>query len=54
MLRTFNCGFNGGVRFAEREAEARTRLLAWGLSPVLIGELVPTRDRRLPTYGRLR
>jgi phosphoribosylformylglycinamidine cyclo-ligase len=55
MLRTFNCGF-GMAAFvsADREAEARDALAGVGLSPVLIGELVPTQDRRLITHGRLR
>ena len=55
MLRTFNCGF-GMAAFvsADREAEARDALADVGLSPVLIGELVPTQDRRLLTHGRLR
>jgi phosphoribosylformylglycinamidine cyclo-ligase len=55
MLRTFNCGF-GMAAFvsAECEAEARDALAGVGLSPVLIGELVPTQDRRLLTHGRLR
>jgi phosphoribosylformylglycinamidine cyclo-ligase len=55
MLRTFNCGF-GMAAFvsAEREAEARNALAGAGLSPVLIGELVPAQDRRLLTHGKLR
>jgi phosphoribosylformylglycinamidine cyclo-ligase len=55
MLRTFNCGF-GMAAFvsAEREAEARNALAGVGLSPVLIGELVPAQDRRLLTHGKLR
>jgi phosphoribosylformylglycinamidine cyclo-ligase len=55
MLRTFNCGF-GMAAFvsADREAEARDALAGVGLSPVLIGELVSTQDRRLLTHGRLR
>jgi phosphoribosylformylglycinamidine cyclo-ligase len=55
MLRIFNCGF-GMAAFvsADREAEARDALAGVGLSPVLIGELVPTQDRRLITHGRLR
>src|ERR1700728_5287771 len=55
MLRTFNCGF-GMAAFvsADSEAEARDALAGVGLSPVLIGELVPTQDRRLITHGRLR
>ena len=42
MLRTFNCGF-GMTAFvsADREREARDALAGAGLSPVLIGELVP-------------
>jgi hypothetical protein len=39
---------------AEREAEARNALAGVGLSPVLIGELVPAQDRRLLTHGKLR
>ena len=55
MLRTFNCGF-GMTAFvsAERESEAREALAGVGLSPVLIGELVPAADRRLFTRGRLK
>jgi phosphoribosylformylglycinamidine cyclo-ligase len=55
MLRTFNCGF-GMAAFvsAEREAEARDALADVGLSPILIGELVPAQDRRLLTHGKLR
>jgi phosphoribosylformylglycinamidine cyclo-ligase len=55
MLRTFNCGF-GMTAFvsADRESEAREALAGVGLSPVLIGELVPAGDRRLFTHGRLK
>ena len=55
MLRTFNCGF-GMAAFvsADLEGEARDALAAAGLSPVLIGELVPAAGRRLVTHGRLR
>ena len=55
MLRTFNCGF-GMAAFvsADSEAEAREALAGAGLSPVLIGELVPAEGRRLLTHGRLR
>ena len=52
MLRTFNCGF-GMAAFvsADREAEAREALAGAGLSPVLIGELVPAEGQRLVTPG---
>jgi phosphoribosylformylglycinamidine cyclo-ligase len=55
MLRTFNCGF-GMAAFvaAESEAEARDALAGAGLSPVLIGELVPAEGQRLVTEGRLK
>ena len=56
MLRTFNCGF-GMTAFvsADREREARDALAGAGLSPVLIGELVPApAGRRLFTRGRLK
>jgi phosphoribosylformylglycinamidine cyclo-ligase len=55
MLRTFNCGF-GMAAFvaAESEAEARDALAGAGLSPVLIGELVPANCQRLATRGRLK
>ncbi len=55
MLRTFNCGF-GMAAFvaADREAEAREALAGAGMSPVLIGELVPFEGRRLVTRGRLK
>ena len=55
ILRTFNCGF-GMAAFvsADREAEAREALASAGLSPVLIGKLVPAEGRRLETQGRLR
>jgi phosphoribosylformylglycinamidine cyclo-ligase len=55
MLRTFNCGF-GMAAFisADREGEAREALTSAGLSPVLIGELVPAEGQRLATQGRLK
>jgi phosphoribosylformylglycinamidine cyclo-ligase len=55
MLRTFNCGF-GMAAFvaAESETEARDALADAGLSPVLIGELVPAEGQRLVTQGRLK
>ena len=55
MLRTFNCGF-GMAAFvpADREAEVRDALGSAGLSPVLIGELVPADGRRFRTRGRLK
>jgi phosphoribosylformylglycinamidine cyclo-ligase len=55
MLRTFNCGF-GMAAFvsAERGEEARDALASAGLSPVLIGELVPAEGQRLITRGRLK
>jgi phosphoribosylformylglycinamidine cyclo-ligase len=55
MLRTFNCGF-GMAAFvaAESEAEARDALAGAGLSPVLIGKLVPAEGRALLTQGRLK
>jgi phosphoribosylformylglycinamidine cyclo-ligase len=55
MLRTFNCGF-GMAAFvsADHEREAREALADAGLSPVLIGRLVPAADRRLVTQGRLK
>jgi phosphoribosylformylglycinamidine cyclo-ligase len=55
MLRTFNCGF-GMAAFvsADGEAEARDALAGAGLSPVLIGELVPAEGRALLTRGRLK
>ena len=55
MLRTFNCGF-GMAAFvsAERQGEAREALAGAGLSPILIGELVPADGRRLATRGRLK
>jgi phosphoribosylformylglycinamidine cyclo-ligase len=54
MLRTFNCGF-GMAAFvsADRDEEAREALTGAGLSPILIGELVPAAGRRLVTRGRL-
>ena len=55
MLRTFNCGF-GMVAFvsADGEREAREALVGAGLSPILIGELVPGEDRRVVTHGRMK
>ena len=55
MLRTFNCGF-GMVAFvsAAHDEEAREALAGAGLSPVLIGELVPAAGGRLFAEGRLR
>jgi phosphoribosylformylglycinamidine cyclo-ligase len=55
MLRTFNCGF-GMAAFvaADHEREARDALTDAGLSPVLIGELVPAEGQRLTTRGGLK
>jgi phosphoribosylformylglycinamidine cyclo-ligase len=55
MLRTFNCGF-GMAAFvsADHEGEAREALTSAGLSPILIGELVPAEGQRLATQGRLK
>jgi phosphoribosylformylglycinamidine cyclo-ligase len=55
MLRTFNCGF-GMAAFvaAESEAEARDALAGAGLSPILIGKLIPAEGQRLVTQGRLK
>jgi phosphoribosylformylglycinamidine cyclo-ligase len=55
MLRTFNCGF-GMAAFvsADREGEAREALTTAGLTPTLIGELVPAGGPRLATEGRLK
>jgi phosphoribosylformylglycinamidine cyclo-ligase len=55
MLRTFNCGF-GMAAFvsAAGEAEARDALADAGLSPVLIGELVPREGQALLTHGGLK
>lgn len=55
MLRTFNCGF-GMAAFvsADREGEAREALTSAGLSPILIGKLVPAEGQRLVTQGRLK
>jgi phosphoribosylformylglycinamidine cyclo-ligase len=55
MLRTFNCGF-GMAAFvsADHSEQARETLAGAGLSPVLIGELVPAAGRRFVTHGRLK
>jgi phosphoribosylformylglycinamidine cyclo-ligase len=55
MLRTFNCGF-GMAAFvsADHEREAREALAGAGLSPVLIGELVPAEAERLVPRGELK
>jgi phosphoribosylformylglycinamidine cyclo-ligase len=55
ILRTFNCGF-GMAAFvsADSEAEARDALAGAGLSPVLIGELVPAEGQTLLTHGKLK
>jgi phosphoribosylformylglycinamidine cyclo-ligase len=55
MLRTFNCGF-GMAAFvsADCEGEALEALTSAGLSPMLIGELVPAEGQRLVTQGRLK
>ena len=55
MLRTFNCGF-GMVAFvsADHEEEAHEALAGAGLSPVLIGRLVPAESQRLIIHGRLK
>jgi len=55
MLRTFNCGF-GMAAFvaADLEGEAQGAFAQAGLSPVLIGELIPAQGRRLVTRGRLK
>jgi phosphoribosylformylglycinamidine cyclo-ligase len=55
MLRTFNCGF-GMAAFVSADCgeEAGEALAAAGLSPVLIGELVPAEGRRLVTRGKLK
>ncbi len=45
---------DGGVRFRRQRGEAREALAGAGLSPVLIGELVPAEGQRLVTRGRLR
>jgi len=39
---------------ADRDEEAREALAGAGLSPILIGELVPAGGRRLVTRGRLK
>jgi len=55
MLRTFNCGF-GIAAFvsAAVEAEAREALAIAGLSPVLIGKLVPRESGSVVTHGKLK
>ena len=55
MLRTFNCGF-GMAAFVSADGadEAREALADAGLSPVLIGELVPAEGQRLVTRGELK
>ncbi len=55
MLRTFNCGY-GMAAFvsADFDREAREALEGAGLSPVRIGELVPTAGRRIFSHGKLR
>lgn len=55
MLRTFNCGF-GMVVFAAAESEAETlrALSAEGLSPKLIGKLVPRGASAVVTRGHLK
>jgi len=54
MLRTFNCGFGMAVFVsAERADEAKDALERAGLSPTLIGRLVPSRGERVVTQGRL-
>src|SRR5271169_872802 len=55
MLRTFNWGFGKAAFVSEdHERDARGALAGAGLSPVLIGELVPAAGERLVTRGRLR
>ena len=55
MLRTFNCGFGMAVLVsADHEHEARIALDEAGLSPVLIGRLVPAAGQRVLTHGKLR
>jgi phosphoribosylformylglycinamidine cyclo-ligase len=55
MLRTFNCGF-GMAAFvsADDEEDAREALTGAGLSPILIGKLIPADGQRLVTQGRLK
>ncbi len=54
MLRTFNCGFGMAVFVSkELENEARAALAQAGLSPTLIGRLVPSAGPRVITHGRL-
>jgi phosphoribosylformylglycinamidine cyclo-ligase len=54
MLRTFNCGFGMAVFVSrEREDEVGAALADSGLSPTLIGRLVPSRGQRVTTHGRL-
>ena len=54
MLRTFNCGFGMAVFVsAERADEARDALERTGLSPTLIGRLIPSQRPRVVMHGRL-
>ncbi len=54
MLRTFNCGFGMAVFVStEQENEVSAALAAAGLSPTLIGRIVPSAGRRVITHGRL-
>ena len=55
MLRTFNCGF-GMAAFVSADCapEAHGALAGAGLSPVLIGELIPAKGRPLVVRGRLK
>lgn len=54
MLRTFNCGFGMAVFVAaEREGEVRAALALAGLSPALIGRLVPRDSLPVVTHGSL-
>jgi phosphoribosylformylglycinamidine cyclo-ligase len=54
MLRTFNCGIGMAVFVSvDHEQEAREALENAGLSPILIGRLVPASGQRLYTSGRL-
>src|SRR5271166_353894 len=54
MLRTFNCGFGMAVfASAEQEEDARQALALEGLTPALIGRIVPCEGARVVTKGRL-